>query len=606
MHLGSCQYREVWAVDFEFMAEPGERPRPICMVAMEIGTGRLKQLWQDDLTRRRHAPYPADRDVLFVAYYASAEIGCHLELGWPIPANVIDLFAEFRNTTNGKPTECGASLLGALVHFGIDAIEATDKETMRRLALRGGPWTAADRQALLKYCTGDVTAVARLFQRMLPLLDVDRALLRGRYMAAAAQIEAIGTPIDVPAWSRITTSWGDIRRKLIERVDIDYGVYERDTFKVERFARWLRSAGISWPRLCSGHLALSDEVFQEMARRYPVVEPLRQLRTSLSQFRLHELAVGRDGRNRCLLSAFRSTTGRNQPSNSRFIFGFPTWLRSLIRPEPGMGLAYVDWAQQEFGIAAALSGDPAMQQAYASGDSYLAFAKQARAIPSDATKATHKRIRELFKTCALGVQYGMGPESLARQIGRGLGEAQSLLQAHRDTYPGFWRWSDAALNYAYLNGSLYTAFGWTLRIHPDSNPRSLRNFPMQANGAEMLRIACCFAIRCGVRVCAPIHDAILIEAPAGELAHAVRLTQSAMAEASAAVLNGFHLRTEATTFVYPERYRDERGSRLWHSTWKILDGLPDLPERPCTETCAPAPQHLGTSAPPVHLLSGLS
>jgi hypothetical protein len=67
-----------------------------------------------------------------------------------------------------------------------------------------------------------------------------------------------------------------------------------------------------------------------------------------------DLAVGHDGRNRCLLSAFRSLTGRNQPSNARFIFGPSCWLRGLIRPEPGRAIAYVDWSQQEFGVAAAL------------------------------------------------------------------------------------------------------------------------------------------------------------------------------------------------------------------------------------------------------------
>ena len=85
--------------------------------------------------------------------------------------------------------------------------------------------------------------------------------------------------------------------------------------------------------------------------------PLRELRTSLSQMRLNDLAVGPDGRNRALLSAFRSRTGRNQPSNSTFIFGPAVWLRGLIKPEPGNALAYIDWSQQEFGIAAALSGD---------------------------------------------------------------------------------------------------------------------------------------------------------------------------------------------------------------------------------------------------------
>ena len=33
-------YREVWAVDFEFMAPPGERPDPVCLVARELKSGK--------------------------------------------------------------------------------------------------------------------------------------------------------------------------------------------------------------------------------------------------------------------------------------------------------------------------------------------------------------------------------------------------------------------------------------------------------------------------------------------------------------------------------------------------------------------------------------
>ena len=69
------------------------------------------------------------------------------------------------------------------------------------------------------------------------------------------------------------------------------------------------------------------------------------------------------------------------------------WVRGLIRPGPGTALAYVDYEQQEFGIAAALSGDPAMMDAYRSGDPYLAFARQAGAVPAEATKQTHRDVR---------------------------------------------------------------------------------------------------------------------------------------------------------------------------------------------------------------------
>jgi len=154
-------------------------------------------------------------------------------------------------------------------------------------------------------------------------------------------------------------------------------------------------------------------------------------------FRLNELAVGQDGCSRTILSAFRSRTGRNQPSNTRFIFGPSVWLRSLIKPPAGHGVAYIDWSQQEFGIAAALSGDRTMQLAYLSGDPYLAFAKQAGAVPEDATKQSHGPTRELFKQCALAVMFGMEAGSPAARIGQPPVVARDLLRAHHDTYRSF-------------------------------------------------------------------------------------------------------------------------------------------------------------------------
>jgi len=166
------------------------------------------------------------------------------------------------------------------------------------------------------------------------------------------------------------------------------------------------------------------------------------------------------------------------------------WLRGLIKPPVGYSVAYIDWKQQEFGIAAALSGDPNMIAAYQSGDPYLAFAKLAGAVPADATKDTHGPQRELFKQCVLATQYGMEEKSLAARIGKPPIVARELLQAHRETFKVFWRWSDAVLDTALLTGSLHTVFGWRVHIGAVVNPRSLRNFLMQANGGEQLRLGC--------------------------------------------------------------------------------------------------------------------
>ena len=308
-----------------------------------------------------------------------------------------------------------------------------------------------------------------------------------------------------------------------------------------------------------------------MARAFPIVAPLRELRSALSQLRLSDLQVGKDGRNRTLLSAFRARTGRNQPSNTKFIFGPSVWLRGLIQPPPGYGIGYIDWAQQEFGIAAALSGDPLMMDAYRSGDPYLAFAKQAGAAPPDATKATHKAIRDQFKSTVLAVQYGMGADALAQRIGQPPIRARELLRLHRDTYRVFWQWSDAAVDSAMLNGSLHTVFGWRVQVPPISNRRALSNFPMQANGAEMLRLACCLATERGIEVCAPVHDAILICAPLDRLDADVARMQDAMREASRIVLDGFELGTEPKIVRHPERYMDERGAAMWDRVMKLIN-----------------------------------
>jgi hypothetical protein len=744
--MGRLPFRAVWAVDFEFTAPPGERPTPLCVVARELRSRALARHW---LTGGAPAfpPFGTGPDALFVAYYASAELGCHLALDWPMPARTLDLCAEFRCLTSGLPVPCGRGLLGALAYFGLDGIAAAEKEEMRRLAMRGGEYTAGERLALLDYCQTDVDALAGLLPAMLPRIDLPRALLRGRYMAAAARMEWAGVPIDTQTLERLRESWDRIKARIIRAVNADYGVfvpadlrtidpetrlgaalvqtagewridphkladvvdylwrqeraanaeaadvirkareatgltanrisrwedsghdyasypgldvtarslagelpalgigqgytseggyddndhaarlwellrgerrlvrpkYDPDLlrqaaeiiasspdakelpsgplrFSARRWAAYLTRKGIPWPRLESGSLDLGDDIFREMARAYPEeVGPVRELRSTLSQLRLNSLTAGRDGRNRCLLSAFKSRTGRNQPSNAKFIFGPSTWLRSLIRPGPGRALAYVDWSGQELGIAAALSGDPAMREAYHSGDPYLWLAKRVNAVPADATKATHGHVREQFKVVSLGVLFGLSAEGLARKLNVPPCHGWELLRSHQQTFRVFWGWSDRVEAEAMLTGRLRTVFGWAVHVGLEANPRSFRNFPMQANGAEMLRLACCLATERGITVCCPVHDALLVEGPADGIEAAVAETQRAMREASELVLPGFPLRTEAKIVRHPDRYVDERGRRMWETVRAILEALeteeagrksgPELPVR---------------------------
>ncbi len=190
---------------------------------------------------------------------------------------------------------------------------------------------------------------------------------------------------------------------------------------------------MTWPRHETGALKLDEDTFKMMASAYPILRPLQELRHALSGLRLNDLAVGGDGRNRTVLWAFKSKTGRNQPSNSQFIFGPAVWLRGLLKPSQGQAIAYIDYEQQEFGIGGALSGDAKMLDAYSSGDPYMAFAIQVGAAPRGATKGSHGEIRDRFKECVLAVQYGMGEHSLAHAICDTPQAARMLLDMHHRT-----------------------------------------------------------------------------------------------------------------------------------------------------------------------------
>src|SRR5262245_51909466 len=235
------EFHEIVVADFEFAVTFGNRPEPVCLVAHELRSGRRSRIWQDQFGPV--PPYATGPNVLFVAYYASAEFGCYRVLDWPMPERILDLFVEFRVRTNGLDTPAGNGLLGALSYFGLDGMGGEEKDEMRALVLRGGPWGEDEREAILDYCEADVRALGRLLPAMLSGIDFPRALLRGRYMAAAAAMEHTGTPIDGPMLDLFRQHWTGIQDQLIAEIDAAYGVYDGRTFKRDRFAAWLEAKG---------------------------------------------------------------------------------------------------------------------------------------------------------------------------------------------------------------------------------------------------------------------------------------------------------------------------------------------------------------------------
>jgi DNA polymerase I len=584
-------FDEAWLHDFEFVSGPGERPDVVCLAAHELRSGRTLRLWRDELGP--NPPYRTDSKVLFVGFVANAECACHLALGWPRPARVLDLSPVFRNLTNGRSTPEGKGQLGALRYFGLDTMSAKQKDAMRKRIMAGWPFTPQERQQIQDYCAEDVTDLGRLLLKILGQSDFDLgvALYHGEFASVSALMEHNGVPIDREIFPQLADkdTWRAVRDAMVPEIDAQYGVYVRDrsgnyTFNMERFEAYLSRAGITgWPRLESGKLSMRRKTFEDMSNGWQQLEELRQLRHARDKMRRVKLAVGSDSRNRTVLWPFKAKTSRTQPKASLWIFSPAVWLRSLIKPEPGRAVAYIDYSSMEFLIAASLSDGHTgpvndMLEMYRSGDPYVAFCKSVGVVPSWATRETPgvEEIRDKYKTMLLAVQYGMSVETLASRLGVSTFEAHEMLTQHREQFSQYWAWSDDWVQYAFQTGSMRTAFGWTCRTGiTEFNERSIRNWPIQATGADILRISCILATRHGIKLLAPVHDAVLIEAPIERIEADVAVMREIMRRASRIVLNadpsGRHeLRTDFKIVRYPKRYSDKRGAEIWAKVLRLL------------------------------------
>jgi DNA polymerase-1 len=482
----------------------------------------------------------------------------------------------------------GKGLLAALRYFGLDNIGAKQKDAMQKRVMAGWPFSEAERQQILAYCLSDVEGLRRLLGKILTDLEFDLGVApyHGEAVAALARMEHLGVPIDMEVFTPLgdEATWRNIRDAMVPAIDAQYGVYVRGpdgdwSFSMQRFEAYLARAGIGgWPRLDSGKLNMRRKTFEDMAKGWPQLEDLRQLRHARDKMRRIKLAVGTDGRNRTVLWPCKAKTSRTQPKASKWIFSPAVWLRSLIKPGPGMAVAYIDYSSMEFLIAASLSDGHCgpvnrMLDMYRSGDPYLSFAKAVGAVPSTATKKSHSPVRDKYKIMLLAVQYGMGAETLAGRLGGfSTFEAHEMLNQHREQFAQYWAWSDDWLQHALQTGVMRTAFGWTCRTGiTEFNERSIRNWPVQATGADILRIACILATRHGIRLLAPVHDAVLIESPIERIEADVALMREIMQRASRIVLSGAHeLRTDFTIVRYPDRYSDPRGIAIWQRVLQLL------------------------------------
>jgi DNA polymerase I len=176
------------------------------------------------------------------------------------------------------------------------------------------------------------------------------------------------------------------------------------------------------------------------------------------------------------------------------------------------------------------------------------------------------------------MNYGMTPYGIAARTGKSLLWARDVHARHGLAYPVFTKWLADIVAQAKFDRSIASPFGWPLAVRGDTATRTIMNFPAQASGGDMMRIAAIAATESGIAVCAPVHDAFWIAAPLGELDATMHHMTDIMQHAGTAVTGGLPIRIEtAATVRWPlclgdVRGLDTKGQAMWLEVSDLIGG----------------------------------
>lgn len=432
------------------------------------------------------------------------------------------------------------SLAAACYKLLGEKVDTVEKNEVRDLIISDSENSLiAQKYRILKYNRSDIDLLPRLIRQMVaefrsvgvwPSNWLKGAKARGMYSACNALMVTKGYPVNMGKISKFTANLPNILKAAQEEAN-QYGVdafrwvkkSERYVATQNKIREWVAAQGFPyWRKTDKGQLSLSMDAFSDhfdsksdgFGGAYYRYLKIKQ---SLNGFSLTESKkgkftdfVGRDSRVRPNFGIYGSQSGRSQPGAVGFIPLKSHWMRNFIEARPGRAICEIDYSGQEFLLAAVLSRDPKMLQAYETGDPYTAFGIQAGILPKGATKKSHPEIRDRLKTVVLGVSYNMGPKVLAYRLKCEELEAEGLIDKFYTTYSNYSAWKDETAREYRDFGYLHTTDYWYM-FGDNPNIKSVLNFPIQAKGAEIMRDAVRRCYLNNINVIFTLHDALYIE-----------------------------------------------------------------------------------------------
>jgi hypothetical protein len=213
---------------------------------------------------------------------------------------------------------------------------------------------------------------------------------------------------------------------------------------------------------------------------------------------------------------------------------------------------------------------------YQTGDPYRQFAAHSLGILNPTEQQ-----RQVYKATVLGRIFGLGAASLARNLGISRAGAERIMHQMHTRYPVLNAWLERVTTKAAHLVPIICTLGWSLTAAGRSGEeRTFLNFPMQANGSELMRLAIIRASRLRLIGCA--HDSFLIEDTIDRIEQSVAEMQEIMRRSSRDLLGGFELRADCKPndiVRYPDRFVDKReresGMRHWDRLMMLIEERED-------------------------------
>ncbi|WP_186648919.1 DNA polymerase [Fluviispira vulneris] len=489
------------------------------------------------------------------------------------------------------------------------------------------------KEEILEYCYSDVHNLIPMYEQItheyysLGLRNFESDMLkRGRYAAATAMCESEGISINYDLLKRIIEKTPELlqsgklevnneSQKLISS-DVFLKEYQKPdkihkngrvhTYKPEpprkdtkAIQECIKSFNLSsWPLTDSKNKKDKSKTTKpkkeilstakktlESYRHLPFVESLykyNKLDASLKWFSgknsngFFDAYSFRDSRVRPFYGIFGTQTGRNAAKAKTFPLAMSNWLRAIIQPPEGYVIIGADFSQQEVAVAAWLSQDNNLIDAYNSGDVYLAFAKMAGMVPQDATKASHEAERDLCKSTVLGLQFGMGAGLLQQKLTYDckrsvtLEETLELINHHKTVFKLYWKWVHE-LREKYKAGVPVVMPQWVLWC---DNPRitSVSNAPVQGTGAAITRESIVLGTAENVRFMCSLHDACYVYAKAEQKEEEEAKLRKIMRQATENILgqNCIDIRVDVKTISHGDVWIDKKGQKDWQKISALL------------------------------------